>query len=80
MNAIALFVVLLIGAASSRLTVFNALGEEVATLEDGLKNAGYHERVFNAEDLGSGAYFYRMGATTAAGTIHRETRKMLLAK
>ncbi len=44
------------------LVVFNALGQQVATLVNGVQVAGYHEIQFNATNLASGVYFYRMQA------------------
>ncbi|RMF57504.1 MAG: T9SS C-terminal target domain-containing protein, partial [Calditrichaeota bacterium] len=44
------------------LKIFNALGEEVATLVDGVLPAGEHEVTFQANDLPSGIYFYRLKA------------------
>ena len=42
--------------------LFNVLGQEMATLYEGRLNAGEHELLFNAADLGSGIYFYRIQA------------------
>jgi hypothetical protein len=42
------------------LTVYNALGEEVATLVNGESTAGEHAATFNAENLQNGMYFYRL--------------------
>jgi G8 domain/Secretion system C-terminal sorting domain len=43
------------------LTVYNALGQEVATLFDGVAKAGeYHQTTFNAARLASGIYFSRL--------------------
>jgi hypothetical protein len=58
-----------------KLTVCNPLGQEVATVVDGEKNAGYHEAVFDASRLASGVYLYRLQAGSFV-----ETRKLLLVK
>ena len=42
------------------LTVFNTLGQQVATLVNGEMEAGYDEITFIAEALSSGVYFYRL--------------------
>jgi hypothetical protein len=49
-------------ASQVRLIVFDMMGREVATLVQGTKSAGYHEVVFDASHLGSGAYMYRLEA------------------
>ena len=46
------------------LTVFNTLGQQVAQLINGDIDAGYHEIQFNATNLASGVYFYRIQAGT----------------
>ncbi len=42
--------------------VYDALGREVATLVDGTRTAGSHSVSFEAADLPSGTYIYRMSA------------------
>ena len=44
------------------LTLFNALGQAVATLVNESKDAGSHEVRFNGSNLSSGVYFYRLQA------------------
>lgn len=44
------------------IAVFNVTGEKVATLIDGDMPVGYHSVNFNAANLSSGVYFYRMEA------------------
>jgi len=55
--------------------VFDVLGKEVAVLKNKLETAGNHNVNFNATNLPSGIYFYRI----TAGSFH-QTRKMLLLK
>ncbi|HEY3294641.1 MAG TPA: T9SS type A sorting domain-containing protein [bacterium] len=57
------------------LKVFDITGHEVATLADGAMSAGEHTVTFNAANLPSGIYFYKL--TTGSFT---QTRKMVLAK
>lgn len=57
------------------LKVYNALGQEVATLVDGLKDAGSHTVNFDAKSLSSGVYFYRL---KVGNTV--ETKRMMLVK
>jgi hypothetical protein len=58
-----------------RLTVFNTLGQEVETLVDGEMEAGYHEVKFDASQLPSGVYLYRLQAEN-----HIEVRKAVVMK
>jgi len=57
------------------LKVFDVLGREVATLVNEEKEAGYHSVDFNASDLPSGVYFYRIQAGNFI-----DTKKMILLK
>jgi len=58
-------------ASPVRLEVYDMMGRKVATLVNGTKPAGYHEAVFDAAHLGSGAYMYRLtaGEYTQARTL-----------
>jgi hypothetical protein len=58
-----------------RLEVYNVLGQVVATLVDGMKQPGSYTVRFDASNLPSGIYFYRL---QAAGFI--ETKKLILIK
>jgi len=44
------------------LTVFNVTGQEVATLVDGEQKVGRYDVGFDAADLASGVYLYRLTA------------------
>jgi hypothetical protein len=55
------------------LTVFNTLGQQVSTLVQTEQDAGYREVQFNAQNLPSGVYFYRLQAGSFT-----ETKKLLL--
>ena len=57
------------------LTVYNILGEKVITLVNGMKKAGYHSVEFNAGNIASGMYIYRLQTPNFI-----QTKKMLLLK
>ncbi len=57
------------------LKVYDVLGVERAVLVNGRRSAGNHEVVFNAGELSSGVYFYRIQAGSFT-----ETRKCILLK
>jgi hypothetical protein len=62
-------------AGSVRLQVFNLRGQLVATVVDGFRSAGYHEVSFDASNLASGLYLYRLQAGDFT-----DTGKMMLLK
>jgi hypothetical protein len=66
-------------AALTQLKVYDAFGREVATLVNGLLQAGNHTYSFTAKssgkDLASGVYFY----TLKSGSF-TQTKKMILEK
>lgn len=47
-------------SANVKLEVFNAVGQKVATLINGTQNAGSHTVSFDASNLASGIYLYRL--------------------
>jgi hypothetical protein len=57
------------------LKIYDVLGNEVATLVNGVKSSGSYEIEFNAANLSSGIYFY----TFKAGK-YTETKKLILTK
>ena len=58
-----------------RLTVYDVLGRRIAVLVDDIQQAGRHKVRFDARNLSSGLYFYRL----EAGAV-MESRKMILVK
>ena len=57
------------------LKIYDILGNEIKTLVNEIKPAGYYEVEFNGSDLSSGIYFYKL----EAGSF-KETRRMMLVK
>ncbi|NUQ81650.1 MAG: T9SS type A sorting domain-containing protein [Bacteroidetes bacterium] len=55
-------------AGHARLTIYNILGQQVASLVNGQLNAGVHDLRFNASNLSSGTYLYRFEAGKVAKT------------
>jgi hypothetical protein len=69
-------------AAVVSLRIFNTLGQEVASLVNGRKEAGYYQATWNA-NVPSGVYFYRLVAKaipSGQAGDYVETKKMLLIK
>jgi hypothetical protein len=67
------------------LKVYSVLGQEVATLIEGMRQAGYSQVVWNVRnyagaELSSGVYFYRLTAVGASGKTFVDQRKMLLLR
>jgi len=57
------------------LKIYDVLGNEIATLVNEQKEAGFYEVEFNAGKLSSGIYFYELNAGT-----FRSIKKMLMIK
>jgi len=62
-------------ASIVKISVYNMLGQEVALLLNELKEAGPHSLTFDASQLPSGAYFYKIETPQ-----FKQVKKMLLAK
>jgi endonuclease I len=62
-------------ASNVRVTIFNTLGQSVRVLENGFKDAGTYQLSFDAGNLNSGTYFYKIEAGEFT-----QTRKMSLVK
>ena len=57
------------------LEILDVLGRKVKTITDGLQQSGYHQVIWNAGDVSSGVYFYKIQAGE-----YSESRKMILIK
>ena len=60
---------------NAKLTLLNAIGEEMAVLVNEAQDKGFHKVDFNAANLPSEVYFYRLQAGNFV-----QTRKMILLK
>ena len=58
-----------------KLTIYNVLGEKVSTLVNDVITPGTHTATWNAENMPSGVYFYRLDAGSFS-----QTNKLLLIK
>ncbi len=58
-----------------KLSVYNLVGEEVSVLVNETVDAGFYEVAFNAANLPSGTYFYRLQTGNSL-----QTKKMILLK
>lgn len=62
-------------SSNVEINVYNILGNKVATLVNEFKPAGNHSVLFNAKNLSSGIYFYKIVTNEFV-----QTRKMLMLK
>jgi len=60
---------------SVSLKIFNMLGQEIASLVNDRKDAGYYQATWNASNVPSGIYFYQLQAGE-----YMETKKMILLR
>jgi len=66
--------------AGVKITVFNALGQEMLKLTDNAFTAGSHQINFDASKLSSGLYFYTLEAKGVDGSSYMMSKKMMLMK
>ncbi len=57
------------------LTIYDILGNKIATLLNEEINPGYYEVAFNGSNLSSGIYFYKLSTPN-----YSETKSMVLLK
>lgn len=58
-----------------KLDIYDILGRKVETLIEKQQQAGYHHVIWNAKDISTGMYFYKLQAGD-----YIETKKMVLLK
>ncbi len=63
-----------------KISVYNLLGEQVAILLNSDLTVGNHNVTFDAKNLNSGVYFYKLEATGVDGQNFTSTMKMILTK
>lgn len=66
-----------------RLGLYDVLGHRIATLVDGVQQAGSRRELVDVTNRATGAYFYRLMVTpaeTGSGQTYSQTRKMLIIK
>jgi hypothetical protein len=63
-----------------KLSIYNILGQEVATLVNEQMQPGNYSIQWDASRMSSGLYFIRLSAQTETGRPFLQTRKMLLTK
>jgi poly(3-hydroxybutyrate) depolymerase len=70
------------GASRVSLIIYNMLGQEVKTLVSGFEPAGRKSVTFDAHEMASGVYIYRLIATdqSVSSRLFTDVRKMLLIK
>ena len=62
------------------IAAFNALGRKVSVLTDSEMNNGNYFVLFDASELASGIYFYKIEIKDIKGSVIREVKKMTVLK
>lgn len=62
------------------LKIFNSIGQEVTTLVNDDRQAGYHQEVWNASNVASGMYVYQLAMNNERGKKEFYRKKMLMVK
>jgi len=64
------------------LKLYNILGQEIATIVEGVQEAGYKSVEFDASRLAGGIYFYRLeaGSSNGLNKTFAQVKKMLLIR
>ena len=66
--------------AQVKVEIFNIVGQRIATLVDGVQEANSHEVMWDASNVGSGIYFYKLSVQSAetGQQVYQATKKMIL--
>ncbi|MEW6062526.1 MAG: T9SS type A sorting domain-containing protein [Bacteroidota bacterium] len=67
-------------AGNITLKIFDAIGREVVTLDEGMKEAGYHQKEWNATNASSGMYIYQLAWRNEKGEQKFFRKKLLVMK
>ena len=62
------------------LKIYNSIGQEVTTLVNGERSAGYNEEVWNASNVATGMYIYQLTMNDQQGKKEFYRKKMLMVK
>ncbi|MEJ5263673.1 MAG: T9SS type A sorting domain-containing protein, partial [Ignavibacterium sp.] len=49
------------------ITIYNLLGQQIKEIVNDIQSAGYHETIFDASNLSSGVYLYKINARDLVG-------------
>jgi hypothetical protein len=69
--------------SSVNLKIYDVLGKEIFSVNQGMQKEGFYSYTFNGENLPSGVYFYRLiteSTDLSKNSFKIETRKMVLLK
>ncbi|MCH8013012.1 MAG: T9SS type A sorting domain-containing protein [Candidatus Marinimicrobia bacterium] len=67
-------------ARNVELVIYDILGREVITLISSQHIAGQHKGVWNASNVASGVYFYRLVVRQDGILSYKETKKLVVLK
>ena len=62
------------------LKIYNSIGQEVTTLVNGERPAGYNQEVWNASNVATGMYIYQLTINNEQGKKEFYRKKMLMVK
>jgi len=62
------------------LKIYNSIGQEITTLVNGERPAGYNQEVWNASNVATGMYIYQLTINNEQGKKEFYRKKMLMVK